>query len=136
MVEQTTSRRLSAILEKSGGEAAIGDRFVDARQILIHDPASTNIDMPNFGVTKLTFGQADITAAGAQKRVWAICPNPVEGRGVGLVYRVIGIVFTPAPAIQDTEHYWFFGGLLAHLAQPLSCRTLSLGQAEPPRIIK
>src|SRR5205823_8129727 len=60
------ARFLEALLENGiVGQLAGGERFVDPRQILINNPARAKIQVPNFGVPHLPFGQSDIFAARA-----------------------------------------------------------------------
>ena len=47
---------------------AIRDRLINPGQVLINDPASSEIKMANFRVPHLSLWQPDVHAAGAQSR--------------------------------------------------------------------
>ena len=71
-------------------EFAVGDRLVDPRQILVNDPARAEIQVADFGVAHLAFGQTDIRPARAQlaRRIVAVKMivkrRPREQRGVAV----------------------------------------------------
>ena len=73
-------------------EAAVGDRVVDPRQVLLDDRPGAEVEVADLGVAHLAVGQADVAAGGGERRVRVALPELVEGRRVGLGDRVAGPV--------------------------------------------
>src|SRR6266850_312652 len=57
------------------GEFAVRNRLVNSRQVLIDDPAGSQIKMANFRIAHLSIRQADVGPARAQFSTWIV---PVE----------------------------------------------------------
>ena len=84
-------------------EAAVGDRRVDARQILHHDAAGADIHVADLGIPHLAVGQADIVLARLQLRVRAVRHEAVPIRRPGQEDGVVVAVGALAPAVQDAQ---------------------------------
>ena len=69
-------------------EAAVGDRVVDPRQVLLDDRPGAEVEVADLGVAHLPVRQADVAALGRELRVRIAVPELVEDRGVGLRDRV------------------------------------------------
>lgn len=52
-----------------GEEVAVGDRFVQPGQILVHDAAGAQVDVADFRVAHLPIGQADIQPGSGDQRM-------------------------------------------------------------------
>ncbi len=93
------------LLQRRGaGERAVGDRRVDAHQVLHDDAAGADIGVPDLGIAHLPVGQADEPLARLQSRV-----RPARGQRVpyGGLCRGDGIVVAVralAPAVEDAQH--------------------------------
>ena len=90
------------------GERAVGDRFVDARQILHHHPAGAEIHVPDLGIAHLPVGQADIMLACLELRVRPALHQRVPDRCPGAVDRIVGglavLGRALTPAVEDAQH--------------------------------
>src|SRR5687767_4033418 len=75
--------------------------------------------MADLRVSHLSVGQADIQTRGAQLRVRTGGPEPVEGRRACLAHRIVGLLGTATPAVQNDEHY----GLFCHVSSHVWCLT-------------
>ena len=60
------------------GQRAVGDRVVDAHEILAHDGAGAEVQMADLRVAHLPLGQADGAARRRQRRVREVPPQLVE----------------------------------------------------------
>src|SRR5438132_11420132 len=90
---------------------AVGDRLIDARQLLINDPACSKVKVTNLRVAHLSFRQANIHAAGAQLRPWIVAIELiVKRRGreqcrVAVTLALLGPAGINAPAVaKNKEH--------------------------------
>jgi hypothetical protein len=61
--------------------------------------------MPDFGVSHLTFGQADGRARRFELRVREVAPEPVEDGRVGELDRIARPGRRDSPAVEDDERY-------------------------------
>src|SRR5581483_6766890 len=84
-------------------EAAVGDRVVDARQVLLDDRAGAQVEMPHLGVPHLAVGQADVAAAGREGAMGEAAPELVEHRRVGLADGVSGPRGREPEAVEDDQ---------------------------------
>ncbi len=91
-------------------DLALGERLVDARQILQDDPAGPDIGVPDLGIAHLAVGQADIVLARVEMRVRPAADQFVPDRRLGAINRVIGAVRALAPAVEDAQHERFRAG--------------------------
>lgn len=66
-----------------GGEAAIGDGGVNARQFLHDHPAGTDIQVPDLGIAHLSLGQADLFGGGIEQAVRCLGHQAIPDRCVG-----------------------------------------------------
>ena len=82
-------------------EAAVGDRVVDPGQVLLDDRAGAEVEVADLGVAHLAVGEADVAAAGRERRVRVALPERVEDRGVGLGDRVARARRGQPPAVED-----------------------------------
>src|SRR5947208_16900582 len=89
---------------------AVGDRLIDARQLLINDPACSKVKVTNLRVAHLSFRQANILAAGAQSRPWIIAIELIVKRRrrkqccVGVTLALLAAAGIHAPAVANHEH--------------------------------
>jgi len=97
-----------ACQDRVGEESAFFNFNIQARQILIHDAARTQVDMAYFRVAHLAIRQAHFQARRINQRMRAFCPQTVHNRGFGAENSVILLVFTVAVAIQDHQYHRFF----------------------------
>ena len=111
-VKPTISRAGEGSLQYSvAGEFAVRDRLVNSRQILIDDPAGSQIKMANFGVTHLSIRQADVSAARAQFSTWIVAVElvverrPRKKRCVRIFFALFFTARINAPAIANNEHH-------------------------------
>src|SRR5947209_12844370 len=87
------------------------DRLVDPGQVLINNSAGSKIEVTNFGVTHLAFGEADIAATGAQVTCGIIAIKLIVERGIGekrrvaVLFRLGLTVRINSPAIANDEDY-------------------------------
>src|SRR4029453_4932871 len=92
------------------GEFAVRNRLVNSRQVLIDDPACSQIEMANFRVAHLSIRQANVSPARAQITTWI---GPVElvmkrrlreKRCVRIIFELLSTARIDAPAIANDEH--------------------------------
>lgn len=86
-------------------ERAIGDRLVDADELLHDDPSGPEVQMPDLGVAKLPLWQADRETIRAKKRARSRRPQPIETGGVRECNRIVGPLLAPTPAVEDDENH-------------------------------
>src|SRR5215471_14869779 len=90
---------------------AVGDRLVDARQVLINNSACSKIKVTNFRVAHLSFRQANIHAAGAQLGPWIVAVKLIvkrrrrEQRRITVTLALPGSAGIDAPAVANNEHH-------------------------------
>ena len=86
-----------------GEEFAVLDHQVDAGDVHVNDAAGADVEMPNFAVAHLPFGQADRRPAGLNQRVGIFAQQAVV---VGLARERDGVGFgfgAVSPAVEDDE---------------------------------
>src|SRR5215471_8911601 len=90
---------------------AVGERLVNPCQVLINNPARSEIKVTNLRVAHLSLWQADIHAAGAQARAWII---PIElfvkrrrreQRRVPVIFTLIAAAGIDTPSVANNEHH-------------------------------
>src|SRR6267143_1608737 len=92
-------------------ELAGSDRFVNASEILKNDAARAQIEMADFGVAHLAFGETDIGAAGVEFAARIIAIELIVKRragkqgGVAIFFRLGFAAGIDAPAVANDEHY-------------------------------
>src|SRR5207302_11070784 len=93
-------------------EFAGGDRSINAREILKDDAAGAQIEVADFGVSHLAFGQTDIGAARAQFAAGIIAIELIvkrrfrQERGVAVFFRLGFAAGINAPAVANDQYYW------------------------------
>jgi hypothetical protein len=76
----------------------------DSHQILRHDAAGTEVQVPHLAVAHLSFGQADSEAARLQQRPGRARPEPVPHRGIRQLDRIALALFPVSPSVEDDEY--------------------------------
>ncbi len=84
-------------------QRAVGDRLVDAREVLVDDRARTEVEVADLAVAHLPVRQPDRAAARGERRVRVALPEVVEDRRLGERDRVARAVRRQAPAVEDDE---------------------------------
>ena len=84
-------------------EAAVGDRVVDAGQVLLDDGSGTEVEVADLRVPHLAVGQADVAAAGREHAVRKPIPQLVEDWRRRLADRVPRPRWRQAPAVQHNQ---------------------------------
>src|SRR5579884_451408 len=80
---------------------------LDARRIHVDDAARANVQVSDFAVAHLTFGQSDERAASLNQRVRIFAQQAVvrrltsEGDGIGVRFGAV------TPAVEDDQNEWF-----------------------------
>ena len=97
-------------------EAAVGDRAVDALEVLVEHAARADRQMADLGVAHLPGGQPDGLARRGERRVRVLRPEPVEDRRVGELDRVPRAGRGDAPAVEDHERYERERAAASHIA--------------------
>ena len=97
-------------------EAAVGDRAVDALEVLVEHAAGADRQMPDLGVAHLPGRQPDRLARGGEPRVRVLGPEPVEDRRVGELDRVPRPGRGAAPPVEDDERYERERAAASHIA--------------------
>jgi hypothetical protein len=93
-------------------EITVADGFVDAGDVLVNDASGTEVEVADFGVTHLAFGQADVFAAAAELAhgiggVEVIVKGGAgEECGVTFFLGSGGSVRADAPTVADDEDEW------------------------------
>src|SRR5579871_511640 len=83
------------------------DQQVDARDIHVHDAPRADIQVPDFAVPHLPFGQSDERPAGMDQRVGILPQQPVI-RWFARKRDGVGFGFGPIPpAVENDEYEWF-----------------------------
>src|SRR5277367_3661913 len=98
-------------------EFAAGDELVNAGDIHVHDAAGADVEMADFAIAHLSFGEADGGAGGVDERVGKFFEEAIviwfarEGDGVAGGFGAI------APAVEDGEDNGFWAFVLGgHVA--------------------
>ena len=89
---------------RSGKKLFAVDCFCDAGEILKNGSARAEMHVPDFGITHLLVGEADIGARTANDRVRKISGYIVPNRCFGAVDRVKFGLFAKSPAVEDKKH--------------------------------
>ena len=91
-------------------EFAVLDHQIDARDVHVHDAAGADVEVADFAVAHLAFGQPDKRAAGVNQRVGILAQQAVVGwlarerDGIGFGFGAI------SPAVEDDENERFRTG--------------------------
>src|SRR5439155_15825460 len=87
----------------------VGNRAVDAREVLVEATPGADRQVTDLGVPHLAGGQADRLARGVEGRMRELPPEAVEDRRVRELDRVARTRRRAAPAVEDDERddgYW------------------------------
>ena len=84
-------------------KAAIGNRRIDAGEILVDDAARTDVHVADFGIAHLPVRQSDMQAMGVDQGVRTVAQQGVPVRQPRLRKRVVRGLFAMAPAIEDQQ---------------------------------
>src|SRR3954470_1308071 len=86
-------------------EASVLDRFVDANEILHHDPAGPEVEVTDLTVADLTRWKAHGEARGLEQSARVTGPEPVPGRRRRHCDR-ISLAFSPvSPPIENYQDH-------------------------------
>jgi hypothetical protein len=102
-----------------GGEAAVGDGGVDARQVLHHHAPGAEVHVADLGVAHLSARQPHLVLGGVDQGVRRGGEEAVQVRRRRLADGVVLAGLAMAPAVEDAEHHGArrigVGGILGHL---------------------
>ena len=107
-----------------GGQRAVLDGLVDAREVLIDNASSAEIEVADFRIAHLAGGQADVQAGGAEETFRVLLQHHVMKWRAGQQHGIAVFDcrwFSPGvhtPAVANDKHHWF----LCHNGQPCSPR--------------
>ena len=91
-------------------ETAVGDRGVDAGEVLVDDAARTDVHVADFGIAHLPVRQTDELPVRLHQRVRIFAQHAPPVRQVGPGDRVVRGVVAMAPAIEDEQEDGFGSG--------------------------
>ena len=83
-------------------EAPVPDGVVDPADVLVHDAARPQVEVPHLAVAHEAQGQPDLLARGREQRVRVALQQPVEVGGVGL-HGVVVDRLAAAESVQDHQ---------------------------------
>jgi hypothetical protein len=86
-----------------GVEAAVLDRGVHAREVLVDDAAGADVHVADFGIAHLAVRQADVFALGVHQGVRAVGEQAAPVRQPGLGQGVVLGLLAMAPAVEDQQ---------------------------------
>src|SRR6266480_5024155 len=92
------------------GQFAIRDCLVNPRQVLIDDPAGSQVKMADFRIAHLSIRQADVSPARTQSGIWIIPVElvvkrrPRQKRCICIFLSLFSTARVNAPAIANNEH--------------------------------
>ena len=69
--------------DRVGEKIAVDDGFADHGQVLVHDPAGTEIEVADFRIAHLPFRQADRHSRGEDAAMGVLRQKLVQVRGIG-----------------------------------------------------
>ena len=87
------------------GEAPVGDRLVDADEVLVENAARADRQVADLGVAHLPGREAYCLAGSLERGVWVLGPEAVEDGRVRQLDRVPRARRRAAPAVEDDERY-------------------------------
>ena len=97
------------------GKRSVGNRLVDAWQVLHHHPAGAEIHVPDLGIAHLPGGQADMQLRRLQVGNRRFARQPVEiGRARVHDRIVVSRLVAVAPAVKHAQHDRALAGNEAH----------------------
>src|SRR5438874_1163150 len=105
---------------RDAADLALGDRLVDARQILQDHAAGAEIGVADLGIAHLPVRQADIMLARLEPRMRPAAQELVPDRRLRLVDRVVVAILALAPAVEDAQYQRARSG--SHRSQTLAVR--------------
>ena len=91
----------------------IFDSGIQARQILHHHTACTNIHVSNFGIANLSIRQPNISTRCGKKAMWLVCHQRVKHGRFGKRNGVMFGLGTMTPAIHDAQDNWAVRGVIS-----------------------
>ena len=107
----------SSILE----EILVTNRFMDARQVLVDDASSPNVQMSHFGVSHLSWRQTHFLPRSDKRRMRELVPVPVKIRFVCLCHSITVDLIAQSKSVKDNQGNWSFRHLLP---PPIISRTI------------
>jgi hypothetical protein len=98
-------RRAATSLDERGpgGEAAVGDRGVDPRQVLQHGAPGSEVEVANLGVAHLPGRQPDRVLGGAERGMRPVAQEPSPDRHVRRGDGVGRRIGTDPEAVEDDQ---------------------------------
>ena len=92
-------------------EFAAGDELVNAGDVHVHDAAGADIQMADFAIAHLSFGEADSGSGGVNERVGKFAEEAIVIWFARKGDRIAGGFGAIAPAVEDGEDdgFWAFG---------------------------
>ena len=85
------------------GDGSVLDGFVDARKLLKHDAAGTDVEVTHLGVAHLTVRKAHVLARSAERGVGILLIQAIEERRLGSGDGVLAVVRGQAAAVHDNQ---------------------------------
>ena len=85
------------------GDGAVLDGIVDARKLLEHDAAGTDVEVTHLGVTHLTVGKAHVLARSAERGVRVLLVQAIKEGRLGSGDGVLAIGRSQATAVHDDQ---------------------------------
>ena len=104
-------RSMASTEERLALEFATGDELVNAGDVHVHDAAGADIQMADFAIAHLSFGEADSGAGGVDERVGKFAQEAIVIWFARKGDRIAGGFGAIAPAVEDGEDdgFWAFG---------------------------
>ncbi len=87
-------------------ERTVRDGFADPGELLIDNPAGTEIHMADFGIAHLAARQPHVRAGTGNQRVWPVVPQIVPHRRAGHCDCVSLGIFPVSPPVEHDENKW------------------------------
>ena len=85
------------------GNGSVLDGFVDARKLLEHDAAGTDVEVTHLGIAHLTVRKAHVLARSAERGVGILLIQAIEERRLGSGDGVLAVVRGQAAAVHDNQ---------------------------------
>lgn len=85
------------------GNGAVLDSVIDARKLLEHDAAGTDVEVAHLGVAHLTVGKAHVLARSAERGVRVLLVQAIKEGRLGSSDGVLAIGRSQATAVHDDQ---------------------------------
>ena len=85
------------------GDGTVLDGIVDARKLLEHDAAGTDVEVTHLGVTHLAVGKAHVLARSTERGVGVLLVQAIKEGRLGSGDGVLAIGRSKAAAIHDNQ---------------------------------